>query len=83
MIRSKAEFLTRGRKKKLTAGSGQQLSWWLVHAYPPTLLHDRWHLLLIGPTLSFSVNYRYGGVRLLRRRQDWILARAVQERAGS
>lgn len=61
----------------------QGLSWWLVHAYPRILLHDRWHLLLIGLTLLFSVNYLYGGVRLLRRRQDWILARAAQERAES
>ncbi len=59
----------------------QGLCWWLVHAYPQALLHDGWHLLLIGLTLVFSVNYLYGGVRLLRRRQDWILARAAQERA--
>ena len=59
----------------------QGLSWWLVHAYPQTMLQGRWHLLLIGLTLLFSVNYLYGGVRLLQRRQDWILARAAQERA--
>lgn len=54
--------------------------WWLVHAFPRTFLHERWHLLLIGLTLVFSLNYLHGGVRLLRRRQDWILARAAQER---
>jgi hypothetical protein len=59
----------------------QGLSWWLVHAYPRTMLHDGWHLLLIGLTLVFSLNYLHGGVRLLRRRQAWILARAAQERA--
>lgn len=58
----------------------QGLSWWLVHAYPRALLHDGWHLLLIGLTLLFSVNYLHGGVRLLRHRQDWILARAAQGR---
>ncbi len=61
----------------------QGLSWWLVHAYPQTMLHEHWHLLLIGLTLLFSINYLYGGVRLLRRRQGWILARAAQERAES
>ena len=61
----------------------QGLAWWLVHAYPRALLHDRWHLLLIGLTLLFSVNYLLGGVRLLQRRQGWILARAAQERAES
>jgi hypothetical protein len=61
----------------------QGLAWWLVHAYPRPLLHDRWHLLLIGLTLLFSVNYLHGGVRLLKRRQDWILAHAMQARAGS
>jgi len=61
----------------------QGLCWWLVHAYPQMFLQDRWHLLLIGLTLLFSVNYLYGGVRLLQRRQDWILARAAQERAES
>ena len=58
----------------------QGLCWWLVHAYPRTFLDEGWHLLLIGLTLAFSVNYLYGGVRLLRRRQGWILARAAQER---
>ena len=51
--------------------------------HPRPLLHDRWHLLLIGLTLLFSVNYLHGGVRRLRRRQDWIAAHAMQERAGS
>lgn len=61
----------------------QGLAWWLVHAYPQTLLQDRWHLLLIGLTLLFSLNYLYDGVRLLRRRQGWILERAAQERTES
>jgi hypothetical protein len=61
----------------------QGLSWWLVHTYPHALLHDGWHLLLIGLTLLFSVNYLHGGVRLLRRRQHWILAHAAQERTES
>lgn len=55
----------------------QGLSWWLVHAYPREMLEGRWHLLLIGLTLAFSVHYLIGGVRLLQRRQDWILARAA------
>jgi hypothetical protein len=28
----------------------------------------------------FSLNYLYGGVRLLRRRQGWIVERQAQER---
>lgn len=61
----------------------QGLAWWLVHAYPQTLLQGRWHLLLIGLTLLFSLNYLYSGVRVLRRRQNWILERAAQERTES
>lgn len=30
--------------------------------------------------LLFSLNYLYGSVRLLRRRQDWIVERNAQER---
>jgi hypothetical protein len=59
----------------------QGLSWWLVHRYPETMLQGRWHLLLIGSTILFSLHYLHGGVRLLRRRRAWILARAAQERA--
>lgn len=59
----------------------QALSWWLVHAYPEWVLQQRWHLLPIGLTLLFSLNYLYGGVRLLRRRQDWIVERNAQERS--
>lgn len=58
----------------------QGLAWWLLHTYPQTMLQGHWHLLLIGLTLLFSVNYLYEGVRLLRRRQGWILERAAQER---
>jgi hypothetical protein len=59
----------------------QTLAWWLVHAYPRIMLDGRWHLALIGLTLLFSLNYLHGGVVLLRRRQDAILARAAQERS--
>jgi hypothetical protein len=58
----------------------QALSWWLVHGWPQTFVASRWHLLLIGFTLLFSVNYLHGGVRLLRRRQQWIVSRNAQER---
>lgn len=58
----------------------QTLAWWLVHAWPETMLAGRWHLLLIGLTLLFSAHYLHGGVALLRRRQAAILARAAQER---
>ncbi|MGH8077862.1 MAG: hypothetical protein ACREPE_11130 [Lysobacter sp.] len=47
------------------------------------MLQGRWHLLLIGLTLLFSLNYLYDGVRLLRCRQGWILERAAQERTES
>lgn len=57
----------------------QALSWWLVHAHPEWMLQQRWHLLPIGLTLLFSLHYLYGGVRLLRRRQDWIVERNAQE----
>jgi len=58
----------------------QGLSWWLLHAYPQAMLDGHWHLLLIGLSLAFSLQYLYGGVQLLRRRQGWILERATQER---
>lgn len=58
----------------------QALSWWLVHAWPQWMLQQRWHLLPIGLTLLFSLHYLHGGVRLLRRRQDWIVERNAQER---
>ena len=61
----------------------QGLSWWLVHASPATFLGGGWHLLLIGLTLLFSVNYLLGGVRLLQRRQGWIVSRHAQERLES
>jgi hypothetical protein len=59
----------------------QGLSWWLVRAYPQAMLQGHWHLLLIGLSLLFSVNYLHGGVSLLRRRRDWIVDRHAQERA--
>ena len=58
----------------------QGLSWWLLHAYPQAMLAGHWHLLLITASLGFTLNYLHGGVRLLRRRQDWILERAMQQR---
>jgi hypothetical protein len=61
----------------------QGLSWWLVHRFPDVMLQGRWHLLLIGLTIAFSVYYLLGGVRLLKRRRDWILARQSQERSES
>ena len=59
----------------------QTLSWWLVHAYPQWFVDHHWHLLPIALTLLFSLNYLYGGVRLLQRRQAWIVERNAQERA--
>jgi len=61
----------------------QGLAWWLVHAYPATFIDGGWHLLLIGLTLLFSVNYLHGGVRLLQRRHAWIVSRNAQERLES
>jgi hypothetical protein len=61
----------------------QGLCWWLVHTWPTTFLGQGWHLLLIGMTLLFSVNYLYDSVRLLRRRQGWIVSRHAQERLES
>ena len=58
----------------------QYLSWWLVREYPAQMLERGGHLLLIGLSFAFSVVYLAGGVRLLRRRQDWILERAAQAR---
>jgi hypothetical protein len=58
----------------------QCLSWWLVREYPAAMLERGWHLLLIGLSFVFSLFYLAGGVRLLHRRQDWILERAAQER---
>lgn len=55
----------------------QALSWWLVVRYPQAMIERGGHLLLIGLTLAFSLHYLVGGVRLLRRRQHWLLARAA------
>jgi hypothetical protein len=59
----------------------QGLAWWCLHAYPSAFREGHWHLLLIGLTLLFSLNYLYGGVRILRRRQAWIVERQAQERS--
>lgn len=58
----------------------QGLSWWFIHRYPATMLQGRWHLVLIGLTILFSLHYLVEGVRLLGRRRDWILSRQAQER---
>ena len=60
----------------------QAFAWWLVHEFPQALLGQRWHLLLIALTLLFSLNYLYGGIRLLRRRQEWIVDRNAHALAG-
>lgn len=65
------------------AAAFQGLAWWLVQRYPATFLAGGWHLLLIGMTLLFSLNYLHGGTRLLQRRQAWIVARNAQERLES
>jgi hypothetical protein len=57
----------------------QTLAWWLVSHYPMLFVQQGWHLLLIGATLLFSVNYLLAGVQLLHRRQAWIVARNAQE----
>ena len=59
----------------------QYLSWWLVRQYPQAMLGHGWHLLLIGLTFVFSLNYLYGSVQLLQRRREWIMERHAQERA--
>ncbi len=58
-----------------TAVMFQGFAWWLVRRFPQAMLTQRWHLLLIALTLLFSINYLYGGVRILRRRQGWIVER--------
>lgn len=57
----------------------QTLAWWLVSRNPDLFLQQGWHLLLIGATLLFSLNYLHIGVRLLQQRQAWIVARNAQE----
>jgi hypothetical protein len=59
----------------------QALCWWLVLRYPEAMLERGWHLLAIGLSLAFSLHYLHGGMRMLRRRQDWIVERHAQERA--
>ncbi|WP_147653122.1 hypothetical protein [Vulcaniibacterium gelatinicum] len=56
-------------------------TWWLIHARPDWMLARGWHLLPIGLSLLFALGYLHDGVRILRRRQDWILERHAQERA--
>jgi hypothetical protein len=55
----------------------QALSWWLVLRFPQPMLERGGHLVLIALTLAFSLHYLHGGVRLLRRRREWLLARAA------
>ena len=55
-------------------------AWWLVHAYPQLMLARGWHLLPITLSLLLSAHYLYDGVRILRRRQQWIVERNAQER---
>ena len=57
------------------AAAFQAGAWWLLHEFPQVMLAQRWHLLLIVITLLLSANYLYGGVRLLRRRREWIVDR--------
>jgi hypothetical protein len=54
----------------------QALSWWLVQRFPQAMLERGGHLVLIALTLAFSLQYLYGGIRLLRRRERWLLFRA-------
>jgi len=58
----------------------QGFSWWLLQTQPALMFDRRWHTPLIALSLAFTLNYLHGGVRLLRRRQAWILERAAQER---
>ena len=58
----------------------QGVSWWLLYRYPQPFIEGHWHLLLIGASLAFTLNYLHGGVRSLHRRQDWILERATLDR---
>ena len=44
------------------------------------MLRGHWHLLPIAMTIA-SLWYLHGGVRLLRRRRDWILARQAAREA--
>jgi hypothetical protein len=55
----------------------QALSWWSVLRFPHAMLERGGHLLLIGLSVAFSLHYLHGGVRLLRRRQHWLLRRAA------
>ena len=55
----------------------QGLSWWLLLRFPQAMLERGGHLVLIGLTLAFSLHYLHGGIRLLRRRQHWLLQRAA------
>jgi len=55
----------------------QALSWWLLQRFPQAMLERGGHLVLIGLTLAFSLHYLFDGVRVLRRRQQWLLLRAV------
>jgi hypothetical protein len=60
----------------------QAFAWGLVHAFPQAMLAQHWHLLLIALTLLFSLNYLHGGVRLLQRRQEWIVDRNAHAPGG-
>ena len=59
----------------------QGLSWWSLQTFPQAMRDGHWHLLPIGASLAFTLHYLHGGVRLLHRRQHWILERATQERS--
>lgn len=56
-------------------------AWVAIAARPDLMLGHRWHLLPAVLSVLIGLHYLYGGVVLLRRRQDWILERHTQERS--
>lgn len=65
----------------MPAGVGFHLfAWWLIQTWPDLFIEQKWHVGLAFQSVFIGVWYLYEGIRILRRRQGWIVARYIQER---
>ena len=55
-------------------------AWWLVHQWPDLFLEQQWHVALSLLSVVVGLIYLWDGMIILKRRQNWIVARYVQER---
>lgn len=56
------------------------LAWWLIQQRPDLFIEQRWHVGLSLVSVLVGVIYLWEGMAILKRRQNWIVARYIQER---